>query len=307
VSTFEDAADELVVKLKGLDSEIEESRHSLEELGRGVHDVVAEVEREWTALTEAVTSFLAKAHGEQERLDQQMNEALHAEGEARQGVASDTAEARTELADGHAHLEALGAHATGLEAGVDSMVAEAGEAPAHALAQRAGEVEQELGRLLDAAQSFLRDELVAGLHQLAAGVHQRGQELRHALTEEHPAALQQAFDEWESHVHELEDFVSTQAFVASRENAHAYVEWAVAECQEACQEQLDGLRHEVELVEHQIQEMASTVHASGQALVEQSGQELVGALGGTQQEAAAALAALGAVRSLLAAYSFMEA
>jgi DNA repair exonuclease SbcCD ATPase subunit len=307
VSTFEDAADDLVVKLKGLDSEIEESRHTLEELARNVQDVQAEVEREWTALAEAVTSFLEKARDEAERLDQQVGETLRDEDEARQGVATDTAQVQTEAAEGHAQLEALAQHATGLEQAVDSLVAQAGEAPAQGLGQRAEELEQGLGKLLDSARDFLHDEVVSGLQQLATDVHERGQRLRQALTEEHPATLQQSYDDWENHLEELEDFVSNQAFVTSRANVHAYVEWAVGECQEACEEQLDALRQVVDVVEQQLQEMATAAQTGSQELVDQSGTELVAALGGSHQEATAALAALGAVRALLASYSFMEA
>ena len=51
MATFEDAAEQLVVKLKGLDAEIEESQHALEELGDRVNAVSGEVDEAWSGLT----------------------------------------------------------------------------------------------------------------------------------------------------------------------------------------------------------------------------------------------------------------
>ncbi len=306
MATLEDAAEELVVKLRGLDSEIEESSHKLEELRDRVEDVGEDVEKEWTALGEAVTSFLDKVREEQEALDRQAQETLQGVSDAHQAVAEDGAAARTEIAEGHAQLEALGQHATGLEPGVESLTADAGEAPARSLAERAHELQQELERVVEEARDFLRDEVVPAVEHVATDVRERCQELHRELAEEMTGALQQAFDDWEPKVDQLEEYVATKGFQTSQHHAHDVVDYALEECQTACGHQLEDLQQLVGILVTQLGELATEVHHSADTLVTQAGTELAQELDRTRDAGVNAVAALDAVRQRLAAYSFVE-
>jgi chromosome segregation ATPase len=304
VATLEDAAEELVVRLKGLDSEIEESQNTLEALRGQVEDTSKAVEQEWSALTGSAGALLEKLRGEQEQLEAEGREALQATVDARGSVQERGAEARTEISKGQADLEALSQHATALDSGIESLVSDAGEAPAHSLAERAQAVEQELGRVLDESRDFLQDEVVTALGQLAEEVRERCQALRAALTDAAPAALQIVFDGWEAKVDELEKYVATQGFVASHSHARAIVEWAFDECRAACKTHVESVAALVEETVRPLQELAAEVQAAGDALVGVGG-ELAGALDDTRDAAVKAHCALDAVKGLLASYSFM--
>lgn len=305
MATLEDAAEQLVVKLKGLDSEIEESQHSLEELRGRVETSSNEVDEEWSALTEAVTSLLEKLREEQEQLAGEAREALQAAAQARGAVHESAAEARSEIGEGRADLEALSQHAARLEPSVESLVAEAGEAPAQSLAERAQEVEQELARVLEEAREFLQDEVVTSLDRLAEDVRDRCQALRATLVEEGAAALQEAFDEWESGIDELEDYVAAQGFVVSHSHAHAVVGWALDECQTACEAHLEALNALFEETARPLQELATELQRAGDILAGR-GTDLISALDGTRESATPGVSALDAVKDLLASFSFMR-
>ena len=307
MAILEDAAEELVVKLKGLDGEIEESRHALEEARGAMDHAAEEVDREWSALTQAASSLLDKVRQEQDHLSHQMQETARAAHDAQEAIQRDDGELRSETAQGGAHLDSLAQHAAGLEPTLDALAAEAGEAPARSLGERAVEIEQELARLLQEARRFLQDEVGAGLERFTQDVHQRGEQIRRSLAQEATSALQQAFDGWEAQVDDLETFVATQAFAASHENARAYVEWAIEECRENLEAQLDGLKQLGEVLEGQLQELVSEVHQSRQAVLEQGGTELVTNLEDTAQTLASALQALSGVQALLVSYTFLQA
>src|SRR5574341_2129770 len=111
MATLEDAAEQLVVKLRGLDSEIEESEDKLEDLRGRLDNAAQEVEQEWTALGEAVSSLLEKVREEQEQLRGQAEETAQAVVDAQNAVAEEGAASRQELGEGRGQREALGQHA----------------------------------------------------------------------------------------------------------------------------------------------------------------------------------------------------
>lgn len=303
MATLEDAAEELVIKLRGLDSEIEESEHKLQELTGRVEGAADNLEREFTALTEGLSGFLERMRGQQEQLHRQMEETLQEANGCRQAAAEQGAEARSEIATGRQHLDGVAEHATGLQPGIESLVTQAAEEPARSLAERAAEVQEELARAMEEARDFLRDEVVGGLQQFVTDVTSRCEDLGRSLAEEHTAALQAAFDEWAGRVDEVEETIAN-GFEATQENASAVVDWALGECQTGCAAQVDELRVAVEAAVGQLEDMAAEVERSGETLVAQSGTELRGALTQTREDVVAALAALGSVRDLLASYSF---
>jgi hypothetical protein len=307
VATLEDAAEELVVKLKALDSEIAESDQKLEDLRERVETAVREVEADFTDLTEAVTSLLDRVREEGEQLDQQTQETLQAVTDSHNAVGENATAAQNEIAQANAELDALGQHAVALEPAVESLVAEAGEAPARALAARAQELEQELSKLVEEARDFMRDEVIPAIEQVADDVKERCEELHRALAEEHTQALQQAYDEWEGRVDELEDYVLKQGYEASHQHAKDVVEYAIDECETGSLEQITELTQLVAVLEAQLQELATEVGRASKDLVDQNGEKLKDELEQAKDAAVKALAGLDKMKQELAERSFMPA
>lgn len=306
MATFEDAADALVVKLRGLDSEIEESEDKLEDLRERLEAVTHDVEQEWTALREAATSLLDKVRDEQEQLASQVQETGQAMVDAQNAVAEHGAEARQEIADAHAQLDALTQHATGLEPGVESLATEAGEAAAKSLAERAHELQQELDRLVEDARNFLQDEVANAANDAADELRQLCQTVHQSLAEAAAEAFKDAYQQWETAVDGLEAYVVSQGYQASREHAHAVVEYAAEECATACATQMDELQQLVTVLESQLKQMAGEVEQAAERLVVHAGAQLLQDLEATHKSAASAVAALDAVKHELAQYSFVE-
>jgi hypothetical protein len=307
MATLEDAAEDLVVKLRRLDAEIEESDQKLEGLRERVETVTREVEQEWTDLTEAVTSFLEKAREEGQQLDEQARETLQAISDAHNSVGENATAAEGEIKEETAKVDALGQHAAALEPTVEPLVTEGAEEPARALAERARELEQELEKVVGEARDFLRDEVVPALEQAADDVRERCEELHRTLADEHAEALQKAFDEWEGRVDELEDYVLKQGYEASHEHAKAVVVYALEECETGSLAQVEELQQLVGILETQLQELATEVERASSSLVERSGAELARELDEARQAALKAVAGLDKVKGELAERSFMEA
>jgi hypothetical protein len=306
VATLEDAAQELVVRLKGLDSEIEESAQVLQELRGRVEAAGEEVEEEWSRLAEAVSSFESALREEQEKLAAAAGEGLRATAEAQGTVQEHGAQARSSIAGAQSDLDVLSRHAAGLEPGVESLVAEAGEAPAHSLAQRAKAVEEELAAVLESARDFVQHEVTSALEELAAEVRERCDALRTRMAEEGAAALQAMFDAWEPQVELLEEHVAQEGFTASRSHAQAVVSWALVECESAGSRQLDGAREQAERAVASIEELGSAVRIAARSL-SGTGGGLRAELESARGSATRADSALDGIKQLLASFSFVEA
>ncbi|HET9316590.1 MAG TPA: hypothetical protein VFQ51_13435 [Vicinamibacteria bacterium] len=305
MATLEDAAEELVVRLKGLDSQIEESEHAIHQLRANVDEVAGGVDQDWARLTEAVTSFLDTLREEQERMTEDVREALQATGDARGDVQEDGSAARRDIAEAGADLDALAQHATALQPGLESLVTGSGEAPARALAARAQEVERELAQALEEAGTFLTDEVRAALDEMADEIRRRCEALKGFL-EERAGELGAATDEFEHKVDELEQYVASNGFQASRDHARAVVEWALAEFAHGSEAPLEGLRAAVGDTVAALQELTAEVAEAGASLAGQ-GAELGSALSGPREAVIGALSALDSVKELLAGLSFMQA
>jgi chromosome segregation ATPase len=305
MATLEGAAEQLVVKLRGLDSEIEESEQKLEALTERVETVARDVEKDWTALAEAAASLLDRLREGQQTLQQQDQQTVQALNGAHRALAEEAAQARSEVAEGRTALDGLAHHATVLEPGVDSLAAEAGESPAVSLAERARDLQQELARIVEEARDFLRDDVVPAAEQTADEVREACGDVRRLLADE-AASLQHAFDEWESKVDGLEDYVMTQGYKASHQHARDVVEYAVEECDTGCRQHLDDLQQLVGVLLGQLKDMAGEIDQSVEALVTRAGADLLQELEGTRTSATDAVAALDRVKQQLSSYSFVE-
>ena len=306
MGTLEDAAEDLVVKLRGLDSEIEESDQKLEVLRERVETATREVEQDWTDLREAVTSFLGKVREEREQLDQQAEETLQAVTGAHNSLAENATAAQNEIAESKGELDALGQQVSGLEPAVESLVAEGGEAPARSLAERAKVLEQEVSKLLTEARDFLHDEVVTAMEQVAEGVRERCEELHRGLVDEAAQALQKVYDEWEDHVDDLEIYVLKEdGYEGSHQHAKDVVEYAMDECETASVNEVEELQQLVVMMQGQLQQMATEVERAGKGLTGESGAALVRELDQAKDAALKAVDALDEVKQELAERTFM--
>jgi chromosome segregation ATPase len=307
VATLEDAAEDLVVKLRGLEAEIAESDQKLETLRERMEAAKRDVEADWTDLTEAVSSFLGKVREQEQQLDRQGEDALQEVTDAHNALGENATEARGAISQAAADLDALGQQAAGLEQEVEPLVRDAVEEPAHALEARARELEQELGSLVDEAREFLVGDVVPGLEQLADDVRERCEELRRSLTEDRTEPLQQVFDEWSGRIDELETYVVEQGYGASHQHALDVVEYAMGECETASSQRLQEVAQVVSLLEGQLKQLATEVERAGQDLTERSGARQLRELDEAKEAAERAVSGLDRVRQELAARSFMDA
>src|SRR5687768_12698494 len=112
MATLEDAAEELVVKLRGLESEIAESDQQLEALRQRVETAKRELDEDWTDLTEAVESLLDKVREEGEAFHPQGDAAEQAVTDAHNALVENAANAQGAIEAAAAELDALGQQAT---------------------------------------------------------------------------------------------------------------------------------------------------------------------------------------------------
>jgi leucyl-tRNA synthetase len=307
VATFEDAAEELVIKLRGLESEIAESDQKLETLRERMEAAKRDLEEDWTDLTEAVESLLDKVREEGEQLDRQADETLQAVTDAHNALGENSSNAHNEITEAVAELDSLGQQATSHEQAIEPLVQDGIEAPAQALEDRAKELEQELGKLVDEAKTFLVDEVVPAIEQVTEDVRERCQELHRSLTEDHTEPLQQVFGEWSGEIDKLESYVLEQGYATSRQHAEDVVEYVIDECETASRQRLDELTQVVGLLEGQLQQFATEMERAGRELTDQSGARLLRELDEAKEAAEGAVRGLDQVRQELAARSFMEA
>ncbi|MET0556610.1 MAG: hypothetical protein ABW221_26465 [Vicinamibacteria bacterium] len=307
MTTLDDAAEALVVKLRALDSEIEESERTIEDLRTRVDGAAAEVERDWTALGVAVSSFLAKLGEESSALGEQVRETLQGVADAHAGVADDGAEALVEVQRGRDQLDGLGQQAASLEPAADTLATEGGEAPPRALTDRARELQAQLEQVANDVRDFLQGEIAEAAEQVGNQVREACEGVHRQLADEMARALQEAYDDWESQVDELEEEIAARSFAASHQHVTDALEYVVEEWEARSTQPVDELQQVAGLLVTQLQELAAGVRASAQTLVAQVGYDLTRELEKTRESAATAVAALDQARQLLASYDFMEA
>ena len=304
MATLEAAAEQLLVKLRGLDSEIEESERKLETLTGRVEGVARDVGKDWTSVADAAASLLDRLRDEHARLHTQELQTAQAVNEAHGALSEAAAQARVEAGEGRAGIESVARHASALESDIDSLAAEAAEAPARSLAERLQELQHELGQLVEEARDFVRDDVTPAAEQVADEMREACEDVRRRLVDETAAALQEAFDEWDSKMAGLEDYVMTQGYKASHQHASDVVEYAVEECDKASRRHLDDLQQLIAVLLEQL-ELAAEVGESSRALVTKAGAELLQGVEETRSSSANAVAALDRVKQQLASLSFV--
>ena len=306
MTTLDDAAEELVVKLRGLDAEIAESDQRLEALRGRMEAVQKDLEEDWSDLTDAVESFLQKARDEQEELARHHQQTLLAVNDAHHALGENATAALNEMGDAAAGLDALGQQAAALPPEVESLVHDGVEAPAQSLEEQIHELEQELGRLVDEARAFLAEDVIPAVLELTEDVRERCQELHRSLTEDHTEAMQEAFGEWSVRIAELEQYLLEHAYTASHQHALDVVAYALGECQASMRERVAEVTQVVGLVEGQLDQFAAEAERTGRLLADESGARLLRELDEARVAAQRAVSGLDRVRQELAARTFMQ-
>lgn len=307
MATFEDAAEELMLKLRGLEDEISESEQRLEDLTGRMVSVKEDLEEDWNDLTESVESFLKKVGEESDELDQHADTTLQAVNDAHNAVGENATNARNEIGQAVADLDALGQQANGHAENVEPLVHDGVETPAQSLEARAKELETELGKLVDEARDFLTGDVVPALEQLATDVTERCEALQKSLAEERAEPLQHVFDEWSGHIDELESYVLTQGYESSHQHALDVVEYVMDECETASRAKIESLTQVVSLLEGQLARFATEMERAGKDLTDQAGARLLRELDEAKDAAERAVSGLDRVKQELASRSFMDA
>jgi hypothetical protein len=141
---------------------------------------------------------------------------------------------------------------------------------------------------------------------LAEEIGERCREVRTELAAAGASALEASFAEWEGKVGELEQFVSSQGFLASHAHARAVVSWSLKQCENAADASLKGLKTLLDEALGPLQDLSVAVEALAGAVRERAATVAV-ELDGSREAAERAASELRAVHTLLASYSFVEA
>jgi chromosome segregation ATPase len=266
MATLEDAADDLVIKLRSLDSEIEESEQQLADLRARIQHVEEEVQREWTAFEAALSAFIERVEGQETRLDQAASSILEETTEALAAIRPQHVELRDMLNAGQAQLAGLTAQVAAREPELASLADADGLQPAQALQQFVSRQAAATEKAAGSVQRFLEDTVSAELVQDAQDVRAEIQYIMDWMTEQAAAALQSAFDEWEGKADELEDLVAAQAFFASHTHARDALAKVLDACGDRSGDHLDDYVQGAALAAQTVRELATATETAGESL-----------------------------------------
>lgn len=266
MATLEDAADDLVIKLKSLDSEIEESERQLADLRARIQHVEEEVQREWTAFEAAVSAFIDKVEGQESRLDQAASSSLEEATEALAAIRPQHVEVRDKLNVGQAQLAGLTAQVAAREPELASLADADGLQPAQALLQFANRQAAVMEKAGGSVQRFLENTVAAELEQDASDVRAEGQHIKDWMADDAADALQSAFDDWDGKADELDDLVSAQAFFASHAHAQDALAKVLDECGNRSGDPLNDYIQGAALAAMTIRDLATATETVGQSL-----------------------------------------
>lgn len=307
MATLEQAAEALVVKLKGLDGEIAASETKIEAMREEVEKGVGDVAAAFEATRTAADAFLAKVAQGHAALDDQAEHAVEAASDAKSALTADAEASRHELEERTDALAETARILADTGSALEKTADEAALDPARTLASRARALEQELAELVREAVAFVRDEVVTTLDDSAEDLRDRSSATQERLAEETVQSLQAAYDAWERGLATLEDQLETQSAAIGQMPVRAAVEQALAMCGAASGARVESLKQVVAVLASQVQEMAAAASASADELVDRTGQDLLAELEATRLAAVSAALALDGVRGTLAAYSFVDA
>lgn len=306
MATLEDAAEELVGKLKELDHEVEEGEGTIRSLGEKLGSATGHIEDEWKALGERVTAFLEKVNEQAERVNGDVTESGQALADLQNGIGSDQGEADGALATARGEISALEEHVRSQQQPLESMIADQVEAPLEQLAEQAGKVKESLDQAVSEAREFLENDVVGALTDMGDAIRERVDQVREGPIQDCTDGLQEAYEKWGTALAFMEDTVVERSYAAAPDHAQQVIEFALEECKKAYDEGLDELTSVAQVVEDALGELKDEASRRADA-VRQDGQEaLSSGHGELTQALAEAVSALDAVKQLLASFTFVQ-
>lgn len=306
MATLEDAAEELVSKLKELDHEVEEGEETIRSLGEKLNTATGHIEDEWKALGERVTAFLEKVDGQAERVNTDVTESGQALAELQNGIASDQSEADGAVAAARGEISGLEEHVRAQQQPLETMVADQVEAPLEQLAEQAEQVKESLDQAVSEAREFLENEVAGALTDMGDAIRERVDQVREGPIQECSEGLTQAYEKWQDALAFMEDTVVERAYAAAPDHAQQVIEFALGECKKAYDEGLDELTSVAQAVEDALGELKEEASRRADA-VRQEGQEaLSSGHGELTQALSEAVSALDTVKRLLASFTFVQ-
>jgi uncharacterized phage infection (PIP) family protein YhgE len=305
--TLETAADELVRKIRSVEGEVETAHDRLADLKQQASTLGDQIDAAWTELARQVAELADKAEEERAAIQRECEEAMRAvaqlEGGAR-GARESAVPAleqvqvstTTEFADAIRQKEEP----------LDQLVAQGAEDTFESLGERAGEVATDLEQALGEARDFLADEVVSSLEEMQGQIEERLSTLRETLVDECGSAVQAAYDDWSAKLDEVVDKVEEEGFEAAKDHAKEVVEYALDQCAQAHEKELERLMQLVQLVEEALDTVKTDVEGHRDNVSQDGKDALDEGVSETKQALADALEALDQVKQLLASYTFVS-
>jgi hypothetical protein len=306
VATLEDAAEELVSKLKELDHEVEEGAQAISSLGGKLDTATGKIEEEWKALGERVTAFLEKVNEQAERVNTDVNESGQALAELQNGIGSDRSEAGAAVEGARGEVSGLEEHVRAQQAPLEAMIAEQVEAPLEQLAGQAEKVKDSLEQVLSDAREFLENEVVGALTDMGDQIREKVDEVREGPIQECADALEGAYEKWQTALAHMEETVVERSYAAAPDHAQEVIDYALGECKKAYEEGLDDLTGVAEVVEGALDELQQEASRRADALRQEGQEALSSGHGELTQALTEAAGALDAVKQLLASFTFVQ-
>ena len=190
MADLDTAAADLVVHLKGLESQIARAQHQLAELDHELAEATSHLDADWSGVEEHVQALVAKAHEEKGQLAQQGEAAEHSLGELSNAVHGAQAEQHSAMQEASAAATALAEHVAHVEPQLEPL-AQAVTQTAHALAERAQAAATALEQAFAQAHELLQDQLAADLQHMQQEVEQAGEHLRALVGEQEAVDLRE--------------------------------------------------------------------------------------------------------------------
>jgi DNA repair exonuclease SbcCD ATPase subunit len=300
---FDVAADTALMKIGEFSGHVEKAQAAFAAFEEQLDRLRAQVDADWAALGEAVSSYLEKAGAQGTRLGQEHQEAEAALGELRQAVDSAQAEGQTELSGAKAHVAALGEQVEGTRPQVDTL-AEQAEGAARGLAERASAIQDALDEALSQAREFLEVQVVGQFKEMSEEIERRAEALQTALADECETALEQAQEDLESKLDEV-DQLADGAFGDARRHVEEVLDFSISESVKSHEQvlgELAGLAGELETAV----EALSQATAQRKSEVEQGQGSREDARTDTDGRLNEMIGALNGVKDLLASFTFVE-
>lgn len=304
--TLETAADELVRKIRSVEGEVETATERLDDLKKQASALGGQIDDAWTELARQVGELMDKAEEERVAIQRNCEEAAQAVAQLEGGARGTRESAASALEQVQASTNTEFADAIRLkQEPLDQLVTQAAEDTFESLGERAGEVASELEQALGEARDFLADEVVASLEEMQGQIEERLSAMRETLVEDCGSAIQEAYDDWSAKLDEVVGTVEEKGFDAAQDHAKEVVDYALEQCAQAHEGELERLMQVVQLVEEALDTVKTDVEGRRGSLAEDGKEALDDGANETKQALADALEALDQVKQLLASYTFV--